>query len=143
MLLQYPPSHNFPTNMLLKFTAADMFNTRLVDVATGDIAYDIETVLMISPDVPESFPSSPKAGSQALSSNAFASSSKSASPLQHKQHSTSEDTSYKRRRTKIKDTVGNVVADIIWNGRKPDITIGDEKVGALTDLFGSSTVRFL
>ena len=126
--------------MLLKFTAADMFNTQLVNVATGDIAYDIETVLIIPTNIPESFSSSTKTGSQPLSSNAFASSSKSVSPVQHP---TLEDTSYKRRRTKIKDTVGNVVADIIWNGRKPDITIGDEKVGALTDLFGSSTVRFL
>jgi len=124
--------------MLLKFTAADMLNNSLVDVATGDKAYDIVTVLM---DSPESFSSLSKARPQPVSSNAFASSSKS---VQHKQPSTSEDiTSCERRRTKITDAVGNVVADIIWNGRRPDITIGDEKVGALTDLFGSSTVRFL
>lgn len=127
--------------MLLKFTTADMLNNSLVDVATGVKAYDIVTVLMDSMNTPESFSSLSKARPQSVSSNAFASSSKSAQP---KQPSTSEDiTSCERRRTKITDAVGNVVADIIWNGRRPDITIGDEKVGALTDLFGSSTVRFL
>ncbi|KAF8809066.1 hypothetical protein BYT27DRAFT_7241401 [Phlegmacium glaucopus] len=122
--------------MLLKFTAADMLNTSLIDVATGDKAYDIVTVITAPTDIPESF-SSP--------SNAFASSSKSPSPIQqHKEPSTPEDaTRCERRRTKIRDAVGNIVADITWNGRRPDITIGDEKVGPLTDLFGSSTVRFL
>ena len=129
--------------MLLKFTAADMLNTSLVDVATGVKAYDIETVLIAPPKVLEPFSSLSEARRLSLSSNAFASSSKSPAPIQHKQPSTSEDTGYKRRRTKITNAGGNIVADIIWNGRKPDITIGDEKVGALTDLFGSSTVRFL
>lgn len=125
--------------MLLKFTATDMLNTSLVDVATGDKAYDIVTVMV----GPGSFSSSSKTTPQ---SNAVASSSKSLSLVQHKQPSTLEDTSCdpcERRRTKIRDTGGNVLADIVWNGRKPDITIGDEKIGALTDLFGSSTVRFL
>ena len=128
--------------MLLKFTAADMFNTSLVDVATGDKAYNIVTVPVApTTDVPESFSSSSNARP---SSNAFASSSKSLSPVQQKQLHTSEDAmNGGNRRTKIRDGVGNVVADIIWNGRRPDITIGDEKIGALTDLFGSSTVRFL
>ena len=114
--------------MLLKFTAADMLNSSLVDVATGDKSYDIETVLMAAPE-------SPKASPQLLSSsNAIASSSKSPSPVHP---------SKSRRRTKIRNAGGNIVADITWDGRKPDITIGDEIIGPLTDLFGSSTVRFL
>ena len=122
--------------MLLKFTTADMLNTSLVDVATGVKAYDIETVLMVTP---ESLSSPSKAGLLSLSSNAIASSSKSASPVPHMQPSMSGE----RRRTKISNAGGKVVADILWDGRKPDITIGDERIGPLTDLFGSSTVRFL
>ena len=124
--------------LLLKFTTADMLNTSLVDVATGDKAYGIETVLMTGP---ESFSSSSEVRPRSSSSNTVASSSKS---LPHEQPPTSEDaTNFERRRTKIRDAGGNIVADIRWDGRKPDITIGDEKIGALTDLFGSSTVRFL
>jgi hypothetical protein len=88
---------------------------------------------------PESLSSSSIAGLQSLSSNAIASSSKSPSSVPHMQTSGSSE----RRRTKISNAGGNIVADIIWDGRKPDITVGDEKIGPLTDLFGSSTVRFL
>ena len=115
-----------------------MLNTSLIDVATGVKAYDIETVPMFALE-PLSPESSSKAGLQSLSLNAIASSSKSSSHVPHMQPSRSGE----RRRTKVSNAGGNVVADIIWDGRKPNITIGDEKIGSLTDLFGSSTVRFL
>lgn len=48
------------------------------------------------------------------------------------------------RQTCMCDAEGDVVAEIDWSGRQPlNIVLGDEKVGGLVDLFGSSTVRFL
>jgi hypothetical protein len=48
------------------------------------------------------------------------------------------------RKTWIYDSEGRVVGNIAWSGRQPkDIVIADEIVGGLTQLFGSSTVRFL
>ncbi|KAF8912066.1 hypothetical protein CPB84DRAFT_1761180 [Gymnopilus junonius] len=97
--------------MLLKFTSPDMFNTSLINVATNQRAYDILTIPL--PDGDSSLP-------------------KKLSTL-------SDPHSAERRQTILTDATGNIVANIIWNGRRPDITILDEKVGALTDLFGSST----
>ncbi|KAF8163571.1 hypothetical protein B0H34DRAFT_857025 [Crassisporium funariophilum] len=129
--------------MLLKFTAPDMLNTSLVDVATGSRAYDIVTVLLPNPTSTELLASS----SKSVSSPVFASSSRLSSSFGKRPVSPpveeSDATSTERRQTKITDATGNVVAEVIWKGRRPDITIGDEKIGALTDLFGSSTVRFM
>jgi hypothetical protein len=47
------------------------------------------------------------------------------------------------RHTAITNAAGDIVASVTWNGRRPKVILGDEKVGALTDLFGSSTVRFM
>jgi len=48
------------------------------------------------------------------------------------------------RRTLIHDSDGKVVGEIGWTGQRPqDIVIADEKIDGLTDLFGSSTVRFM
>ncbi|KAG5645604.1 hypothetical protein DXG03_005742 [Asterophora parasitica] len=103
--------------MLLRFTAADMLNTSLIDVSTGDCAYEITTTLL------PTTPSEKQVDIDVISS---------------------EDTSPKEQRhTCISDASGNALVSIAWNGRQPDINILDEKVGALTDLFGSSTVRFM
>ncbi|KAG6860584.1 hypothetical protein C0995_009633, partial [Termitomyces sp. Mi166 len=53
------------------------------------------------------------------------------------------DASSERRHTSIKDVSGTSLVSISWTGRRPDITILGEKVGQLTNLFGSSTVRFM
>lgn len=118
--------------MLYKFTAPDMLNTALIDVATGERAYNILTVLA---------PSSAKTETEAAplpstsSSSSFA--KKKSSPED------SKETELERRFTTVTNASGAVVATIQWHGRRPDITIGEEKVGALTDLFGSSTVPFM
>ncbi|TFK42332.1 hypothetical protein BDQ12DRAFT_731993 [Crucibulum laeve] len=117
--------------MLLKFTTSDMLNTALIDVTTGERAYNIVTVLSPSKIAkPSSLPEALKMQSPA---NAVASTSKhvEANPV------------VVQRRTTITDATGKIIADMEWNGRHPDITIVDEKVGALTDLFGTSVVRFL
>jgi len=53
-----------------------------------------------------------------------------------------EPMSCQTRLTKITDAAGTVVTDIQWKGRHPTITICGEKVGALADLFGSTSVPF-
>jgi len=48
------------------------------------------------------------------------------------------------RNTWIYDPKGSVVGKMEWSGRQPrDIVVADETIGGLTQLFGSSTVRFL
>ena len=110
--------------MLLRFTTADMLNTALIEVASGARVYSIVTV-----------PAESGIVSQTKEFSACTSCSEkfsSAPPLR-----------CKRRRTTVMDSSGQPVASMIWNGRHPDITIGEEHVGGLTDLFGSSTVRFM
>ena len=139
--------------MLLKFTTADMLNTSLIDVATGERAYNIVTVLsdfestdsetveIEASQIPSVLSASLASSSQsptptmASSSPAFA----KQSPAQE----TEELPTGESRRTTITDVSGNLVADIEWKGRRPTISLYDEKVGALTDLFGSSTIRFM
>ena len=141
--LLFPPTVIFVQEviMLLKFTAPDMLNTSLIDVTTGERAYNIVTVL--SPPA-EKVAESPELPAQASSSSHSASSSSSASFLKKSAPALSpEDLKGERRHTTITNASGDVLANISWNGRRPDITIADEKIGALTDLFGSTTVRFM
>jgi len=121
--------------MLLKFTTPDILNTLLIDATTSRCAFEIVTATMppselVEPDTP--LDSSSTSGS----SSSFASDSSK----QQKQSFTAAW--LVQRRTTIKDPSGNILVDIKWNGRRPDIFIGKEHVGGLTDLFGSSTIRF-
>ncbi|KAG6820840.1 hypothetical protein H0H93_010667 [Arthromyces matolae] len=98
--------------MLLKFTTTDILDTALVDVSTGERAFDIVT--------------------------------ENTEPQSQIDDSAEPSTSSNGRRyTSIKDASGACLVSITWTGRRPDITIFDEKVGQLTDLFGSSTVKFM
>ncbi|KDR73604.1 hypothetical protein GALMADRAFT_280755 [Galerina marginata CBS 339.88] len=137
--------------MLLRFTSPDMLNTSLIDVVTGEQTYDIVTVLVDPTDPAENEEHSPSANS---TSSPVASSSKPCTPTavgssrssknkRLRSSDSGEQANAERRQTRITDATGNVVAHILWKGRRPDITICDEKVGALTDLFGSTTVRFM
>ncbi|KAF8633849.1 hypothetical protein AX15_001221 [Amanita polypyramis BW_CC] len=110
--------------MLLRFTTTDMLNTALIDIASGARVYSITTV---QEETVES-----NIASQKKESSTCAEDVSSAPPSR-----------CKRRRTTITDSSERSVASMIWNGRHPDITIGEEHVGGLTDLFGSSTVRFM
>ena len=108
--------------MLLRFTSPDMLNSSLIDVSSGQRAYNIVTNLL--PPKPETVgendtPESPISSSSPLS------------------------TSQERRHTTITDGSGNALVTITWTGRQPDITILDENVGGLSGLFGSSTIRFM
>ncbi|KAK2466717.1 hypothetical protein APHAL10511_000975 [Amanita phalloides] len=91
-----------------------MLNTALVDVVSGERAY---TIVTVEGDVEVGMDPSSWDGSNP-------------SPP-------------KCRRTSIKDSSGQLVASLIWNGRHPDITIGDQRIGGLTSLFGTSTIRFM
>ncbi|KAF5386560.1 hypothetical protein D9615_001589 [Tricholomella constricta] len=104
--------------MLLKFTTADMLNTSLIDVSSGERAYDIITIMV------------PPASEDKADANEALSSEEDAPPRE-------------RRHTCVRDSSGNRLVSISWDGRQPDINILDEKVGGLTDLFGSTTVRFM
>ncbi|KAJ7272070.1 hypothetical protein B0H12DRAFT_677655 [Mycena haematopus] len=49
-----------------------------------------------------------------------------------------------RRHTEIRDGAGTIVATISWVGRVPEtITLLDESVGGLVDLFASSSIQFI
>ncbi|KAJ6502236.1 hypothetical protein C8R45DRAFT_613040 [Mycena sanguinolenta] len=89
--------------MLLKFTSGDLFNTALVDVATGQLAFRLSTAIMAGPS----------SGSV-------------------------------RRETEICDGTGEIVGTIGWDGRVPKtITLLDESVGGLVELFASNTIQFI
>ncbi|KAF9036639.1 hypothetical protein BJ165DRAFT_1504836 [Panaeolus papilionaceus] len=120
--------------MLLKFTAPDMLNASLLDVSTGTRAYDISTVFS-SPEPPS--PTSPS------SSHPEASTSSSAPKKLADKPAADVPSDVIYRKTTVRDGEGNVVAQMHWTGRRPSITIGDEKIGGLTDLFGSTTVPFM
>ncbi|KAG6817822.1 hypothetical protein H0H87_003230 [Tephrocybe sp. NHM501043] len=105
--------------MLLKFTTADMFNTTLIDVSTRERAYEIVTVL------------------DATMAEPVKQLTEVVEPLP------TNASSNEHRHTSIKDASGNVLVSISWKGRRPNITILDDEVGQLTDLFGSSTVKFM
>lgn len=128
-----------PSTMLLKFTTTDMLNTGLIDVASGERAYEIVTVTQAGLAVECS-------SSDAANSSSFTSSSSvlaEVSPLKEQDPSLALPTLPERRLTTITDASGQTVAQLSWTGRHPQITISDEKVGGLTDLFGSNTVRFM
>ncbi|KAJ7343162.1 hypothetical protein DFH08DRAFT_781632 [Mycena albidolilacea] len=89
--------------MLLKFTSEDLFDTELVDVATGQLAFRLSTAVLTGPSA-----------------------------------------GLVRRETEIRDGAGAIVATIGWKGRSPEsITLLDESVGGLVELFASSTIQFI
>lgn len=115
--------------MLLRFTTTDMLNASLVDVHTGNVAYKILT----------SRQSDPTSSSSSVSSD-FVPEKKSHLPSSPSSPSASEAL----RRTYITSGVdGKTLVDISWNGRRPDITIGDEKIGGLSDLFETSAAEIM
>ena len=134
--------------MLLRFTTPDILNTSLVDVTTGECSYDITTTLAEdSKTTPESL-HWPSSRSSAQTTREVQPTSKSSETIASvssafpKQLLDEESKEPSRRKTTITDATGTIVAEIQWKGRRPSITICDEKVGALADLFGS-TVPFL
>jgi hypothetical protein len=104
--------------MLLKFTTPDMLNSQLVDATTGETAFTIVTTLD---------PSSSSASSSASSVS-----------LSQKMHLSEESRSKIKRNTHITDTSGTILVDICWTGRRPCITIGNQKVGGLSELFDTA-----
>ncbi|KAF5358413.1 hypothetical protein D9756_001295 [Leucocoprinus leucothites] len=124
--------------MLLKFTTTDMFNTLLIDVASGERTYEINTVSVSGP-LEKSRPLL-----EPLSSSKTAAPSEEFFPAKE-YYATPEphDPSVSYRQTEIRDASGTVVAEVQWEGRHPHITIDGQKVGGLNDLFGASTVRFM
>lgn len=88
--------------MLLKFTTADILNTVLVDVSTGERAYDIVTVLEEVSEIQDDRP----LPDEPPESNVL---------------------SKERRCTSIRNASGTRLVSISWTGRRPDITILDEK----------------
>ncbi|KAJ3564806.1 hypothetical protein NP233_g8053 [Leucocoprinus birnbaumii] len=125
--------------MLLKFTTTDMFNTLLINVTSGERAYEISTVSVSSPLSEKTKPLP-----EPLSSSKTAADSEEFCPAkEYNASSESLDPSVSYRHTEIKDAAGTVVADVQWEGRHPHITIDGRKVGGLNDLFGTSSVRFM
>jgi len=115
-----------------------MFNTFLIDVATGERAYEINTVSVPSP------PAKPKPLSEPLPSSDTTAPSQKFSPLKrHYAISESADPEVVFRQTQIRDTAGTLVAEIQWEGRCPHFTINGQEIGRLHDLFGTSSARFM
>ncbi|KAJ8523101.1 hypothetical protein ONZ45_g366 [Pleurotus djamor] len=108
-----------------QFTSTDILNTSLIDAHSGLVAYDITTACIDSQD------STTKLGQLSQSDQTESTSSRPSEPGRPS-----------KRRTTIQDSTGATVCDISWNGRLPEITIGDELVGPLKSLFGSTGVPF-
>lgn len=122
--------------MLLKFTTTDMFNTSLINVATGERAYDIITVPVASTPEKAPSPREPSSSSQTMAV--------SFSPIkEYPTLSEEKEDGVTRRRTQIRDASGHITVDVRWEGRHPHITIDGTEVGGLNDLFGTSSVRFM
>ncbi|KAF5315515.1 hypothetical protein D9611_004966 [Ephemerocybe angulata] len=136
--------------MLLRFTSPDMLNSALVDVASGERAFEVTTELLA--DLPTPSPSGSEVFSP-LSSVAQNDSEPSPSTSSvhwaaHQQQpvpstSQSKPCGPDLRRTRISSSSGEVLVDVMWKGRHPEITICGERIGGLTDLFGSSSIRFM
>ncbi|KAH9483906.1 hypothetical protein JR316_0003384 [Psilocybe cubensis] len=128
--------------MLLKFTSPDMLNSTLVDVNTGKCAYNIVTILVSTTVLPEE-----QIRSSDTSSNPRSPTMVGSSPSFLKKRAPSSSSEILpdvvERRTSITAPTGKVLAEIAWQGCRPTISIHGEKVGGLTDLFGSTTVRFM
>ncbi len=143
--------------MLFKFTTPDMLNTSLIDVVTGNLSYGIATVAVPVDEVqqcesikeesiclaPSVVAFQPPCNGPSSSKSSLTTKACSVAVVKQSHWEESGTSPSEARRTTIKDPTGTVVADIVWNGRRPSITICDEKVGGLTDLFGSTTVRFM
>ncbi|RXW19627.1 hypothetical protein EST38_g6223 [Candolleomyces aberdarensis] len=125
-----------------------MLNTSLIDVATGERAFEITTELL-----PELARTPSPAGSEVFSGTSSvvltpsAPSSSTSSVHWARQQRDSQSSNPKEcpdlRRTRISDPSGKTLVDVMWKGRHPSITICGEKIGALTALFGSSSIRFM
>jgi RNA-binding protein PNO1 len=142
------PVDNFPSSiMLLRFTTVDMLNTSLIDVATGERAFEIVTEqLDETPRTP-----SPSSSQEFSPTSSVVLDKSMPTPSTSSVHWAQQPDSYSmkakpcpdRRHTTITDASGKVLVDVDWKGRRPDITICGEKIGGLTELFGSSTIRFM
>ncbi|TEB25932.1 hypothetical protein FA13DRAFT_1692721 [Coprinellus micaceus] len=133
--------------MLLRFTTVDMLNTSLIDVATGERAFEIVTEqLDETPRTP-----SPSSSQEFSPTSSVVLDKSMPTPSTSSVHWAQQPDSYSmkakpcpdRRHTTITDASGKVLVDVDWKGRRPDITICGEKIGGLTELFGSSTIRFM
>ncbi|THU84923.1 hypothetical protein K435DRAFT_869809 [Dendrothele bispora CBS 962.96] len=149
--------------MLLRLTSSDMLNTSLVDVITGKTMYTIVTSIVDIQDTPESLPgaASPfgiispslvltdrlETTSVHLPSSRPSSPSTRVSPTPEKlQLNDAPPTlsSIQVRKTEIQASdSGTLLADIRWNGRRPDIMLMNQHVGPLTALFDITTVQLL
>ena len=130
--------------MLLRFSSTDILNTSLLDVATGQRAYEIitETVEPSEASSSKSTLFSPTASIDPLPS--FDGSETAASVQRPGPSWTHSDEDFEGRQTRIVDASGNGVVNVRWkDGRPNSITIDNEKVGGLNDLFGSSAVPFM
>ncbi|KAK7054634.1 hypothetical protein VNI00_003097 [Paramarasmius palmivorus] len=107
--------------MLLRLTSPDILNTSLVDSSTGQVAYLIVTT------------ESPSTCRDSSSSSHTQSSSQADFTVEHEE----------MRTTIISDVEGKQLGEIAWRGRRPSITISDERVGTLADLFDTTSTKLL
>ncbi|KAF5373914.1 hypothetical protein D9758_000771 [Tetrapyrgos nigripes] len=132
--------------MLLKFTNSDMFNTSLIDIATGAIAYDVVTCIVDTPDtadLPEVALPFGIISPSLIASNhdhpTFANFSiRSDGNMKPIPNFTP---SGEARKTEIRTGDGALVAEMKWDGRRPDIFVRDEHVGQVSSLFDLSNVK--
>lgn len=106
--------------MLLKFLSSDILNSTLIDVQTGRFYCKIATRAL---DSPRSSTSSSPCPTPIYGVNPEDNIPKPRPP---------------RRKTWVFNYDQEVVAEIVWNGRRPLVTIGQEIVGGVEDLFDTS-----
>ncbi|KAK7467399.1 hypothetical protein VKT23_004455 [Stygiomarasmius scandens] len=135
--------------MLLRLTSSDMLNTNLVDASTGETLYNVITFVVDSRDTSPPLPDATLPFG-IISPSIASTSSKTSSPAcappakEKAQPAPTTPSSTQHRKTEIRASQsGALLADIIWNGRRPDITLLGQHVGPLTALFDTTTVPLL
>lgn len=140
-----------PVLMLLRLNSSDILNTCLVDISTGQTLYKVATVVQeTSQSLDEDLEDGSRVDPLNISGPCFSSSFSQECTLGKVVSSTVTATVRPRpsasvtiRRTQVHNNAGKLVAEIIWRGRRPDITIGQERIQNLSKLFNTSDAKIM
>ncbi|KIK59503.1 hypothetical protein GYMLUDRAFT_44475 [Collybiopsis luxurians FD-317 M1] len=130
-----------PAMKLLRLTSSDILNTSLIDVSTSQKVYTLATTQIDSQN-----PLNQDRGHPASLGESVSESPHIDSPTFSYENAItvkSEPSDITVRRTSVLDSTGFLVAEIIWRGRRLDMTLGKHHIRNLSELFDTSNARML